>query len=301
MLAEKFAPAPQNATHWRLHSAPTDARPAQMTLRVGSVWQVQWPIEELSDETILRRWGPGRYRLSWYGPDGGMSIGRGRAIVVEATADDMGASSAAPPPAVVALASPSPLPSPAPVHAIPEPRPLGAALGVDPARVATMSELERLMMLEGLQEQRHQRQEEARERAHRRELELERERRRTELELERERVRASREEREDEERRRDEREEARRRREREDEERRRRAEETALAVVDDEEDGPTDEELAELERLRAENEQLRAATGATGIVRAVGEAISHAGPSIVQAIRGDAHSPAALNGAAHAS
>lgn len=45
----------------------------------------EWPLTELSDDTIRQRWGPGVYRCGWYGPNGsgGRShLGRGREVTI---------------------------------------------------------------------------------------------------------------------------------------------------------------------------------------------------------------------------
>lgn len=98
-----FGSVPQRCTHWGVKRQtpvggwePLGYRDPSSTLELR-----EWPLAQLSEDTIRERWGAGTYRLQWYGTTdtgGRASLGQGRYLTLHPVA--------APPPPPAPVAAP---------------------------------------------------------------------------------------------------------------------------------------------------------------------------------------------------
>ena len=60
-----------NVTHWRARRVSEDRKVSTPLVWGDDGVEVsEWPIKELSVDTLRGRWGAGRYVLYWFGPRG---------------------------------------------------------------------------------------------------------------------------------------------------------------------------------------------------------------------------------------
>jgi hypothetical protein len=91
-------PRRKDVTHWRARRVSEDGKknsPLVWGDDDAIVERGEWPIKELSAETLLARWGEGWYVLQWFGlrEDGKMRpLGRGNPVHILARSDDPPAS-----------------------------------------------------------------------------------------------------------------------------------------------------------------------------------------------------------------
>jgi len=86
---------PPDATHWAIHRGDPGGRRGLRYTRLrwpepeadGSLGEL-WPVEIFSPKLVLETWGPGKYRVDWYGADGAHMKGLSRTFQVAKPRDD---------------------------------------------------------------------------------------------------------------------------------------------------------------------------------------------------------------------
>lgn len=65
-----FGPVPAGITHWAIYRREGETSMRQSWMSPGEAMaKTEWPIAELSPETIRERWGDGVYQIAWFAPD----------------------------------------------------------------------------------------------------------------------------------------------------------------------------------------------------------------------------------------
>lgn len=84
-----FGAVPERATHWGIVRLGVGGSEDKLTFRSpdGAQELREWPLSELSEATVLQRWGAGTYRVTWWGAAARGGIGfitRGRVVTFHA-------------------------------------------------------------------------------------------------------------------------------------------------------------------------------------------------------------------------
>ena len=70
-MMKRDIPTPANVTHWRVQRRVDGADNQAMSWGTNGVMLEQFPIRDLSYDTIRSRWGAGKYVIYWFGPRDG--------------------------------------------------------------------------------------------------------------------------------------------------------------------------------------------------------------------------------------
>ncbi len=82
--AYSILPRRKDVTHWRVYRISEDGKKGTpLKWGINGRLLSEWPIKELSVETVRNRWGAGRYDLRWFGVDeegNTVTLGRGKPL-----------------------------------------------------------------------------------------------------------------------------------------------------------------------------------------------------------------------------